>query len=194
MIQKKYKTFWRRLTAGLIDGLLFTPFSYIDKWIWNSSDTVSSVVLSGWFILYSLSYVGYSILMHGFYGQTIGKMLAGVKVLDVSENKLTMRQAVLRDCVPLVLIVFDLIVDLPNVFHKVNPYTKKTLHEMLEIHTVTVLSSLLWFMAEVITMLTNKKRRAIHDIIAGSVVLNIGRSRRMVKRDMLPLWEGEEKG
>ena len=31
--------------------------------------------------------------------------------------------------------------------------------------------SLLWFLLELITMLTNKKRRAIHDYIAGSVVI-----------------------
>jgi len=38
--------------------------------------------------------------------------------------------------------------------------------------TYWLLSSLpmLWFLAEVLTMLTNKKRRALHDFIAGTVV------------------------
>ena len=30
---------------------------------------------------------------------------------------------------------------------------------------------MLWFFAEVITMLTNQKRRALHDFIAGTVVI-----------------------
>ena len=29
----------------------------------------------------------------------------------------------------------------------------------------------LWFLAEVVTMLTNEKRRALHDYIAGTVVV-----------------------
>jgi len=31
----------------------------------------------------------------------------------------------------------------------------------------------IWFLAEAISMLTNKKRRAIHDYIAGTVVVRI---------------------
>jgi uncharacterized RDD family membrane protein YckC len=31
----------------------------------------------------------------------------------------------------------------------------------------------LWFLAEVVTMLTNEKRRALHDWIAGSVVVRV---------------------
>jgi uncharacterized RDD family membrane protein YckC len=30
---------------------------------------------------------------------------------------------------------------------------------------------LCWFLAEVITMLTNEKRRALHDFLAGTVVI-----------------------
>jgi uncharacterized RDD family membrane protein YckC len=32
--------------------------------------------------------------------------------------------------------------------------------------------SLGWFITEVVTMLTNKKRRALHDFIANTVVIN----------------------
>jgi uncharacterized RDD family membrane protein YckC len=31
--------------------------------------------------------------------------------------------------------------------------------------------SIAWFLLEIVTMLTNEKRRALHDMIAGSVVI-----------------------
>jgi hypothetical protein len=40
--------------------------------------------------------------MHGFFGQTVGKMLTRVKVVDLAETALPMRQAVLRDSAGLV--------------------------------------------------------------------------------------------
>jgi uncharacterized RDD family membrane protein YckC len=38
-------------------------------------------------------------------------------------------------------------------------------------------SQLLWFMAEILTMLSNRKRRAIHDFLAGTVVVRLRRRR-----------------
>src|SRR5207248_6148916 len=103
-VPPKYRTFWPRFWAGWIDGLIFLPLYFIDSWI--QSATTETAVLAFWFIVYTFSSDAYSVLMHAKWGQTIGKMLTGVKVLDVSEAKLSFRQALLRD---IVLIVFSLI-------------------------------------------------------------------------------------
>jgi uncharacterized RDD family membrane protein YckC len=39
-------------------------------------------------------------------------------------------------------------------------------------------TGMLWFWAEIITMLTNRKRRSVHDFIAGSVVIRIPKQSR----------------
>src|SRR5687767_12129284 len=54
--------------------------------------------------------------------KTLGKKLTGVKVYDVSGQRFTMRQAVLRDSVLLSLALFTITVDLPGVLSGRNPY------------------------------------------------------------------------
>jgi uncharacterized RDD family membrane protein YckC len=91
----KYSTGGRRFVAGLIDGIVLLPIGLIDNWVLNSSHPLIAIWL---LISYSAGWV-YSVMMHGPYGQTIGKMVCGIKVLDISEHPITMRQAFLRDSV-----------------------------------------------------------------------------------------------
>lgn len=110
----------------------------------------------------------YSIWMHGRFGQTLGKMACKVVVLDVSERPLTMKQAVLRDILSVVLLPVCLLLEIPRILHGVDIYS---------VEQTSVADSVVhyawqgWFWIEVVTMLTNKKRRALHDFIAGSVVV-----------------------
>ncbi|MFC1694337.1 RDD family protein [Candidatus Latescibacterota bacterium] len=101
MIQYRYDTFSDRFFAGLIDGLLFIPIPFVDKFIVSAFG--ESLIIASWLTLSSFLYLFYSILMHGLWGQTVGKMRMYVRVLDVSETRLNMKQAVLRDIVPVVL-------------------------------------------------------------------------------------------
>ena len=81
MIETKYKTFWPRFWAGWIDLLVFIPIAVINHFIWKSYDQLPIVVVTLWYLVHSLSGYAYSILMHGKYGQTLGKMATHVKVL-----------------------------------------------------------------------------------------------------------------
>ena len=100
--------------------------------------------------------------------QTLGKMACKVIVLDVSEQPLSMKQAVLRDILDVVLLPIGLAIDIPQIIHGTDIYspTAATI-----IDQVMLYSTMGWFAIEVITMLTNQKRRALHDFIAGSVVI-----------------------
>ena len=108
MIEHKYNTFWPRVGAAIVDGLVFLPISLFDEWVWSISESIPIVLLFIWFIIGRFIFITYSVLMHGYFGQTLGKMAAKVKVVDISENKLTMRQAVLRDIVPIILVVISI--------------------------------------------------------------------------------------
>jgi len=140
----------------------------VDKAIWDNVTAVA--VLVPWVVLFSVSFTAYSIVLHGMYGQTLGKRIVGVKVLDVSETRLSMRQAVLRDCVPLLLTLVGLVTDLPVVAGGGNPYDKAHLEAA---DLVLVFGVNIWFALELVTMLSNDKRRAVHDFIAGSVVVRV---------------------
>mgnify|MGYP006172556075 FL=1 len=168
-VARKYRTFWPRFWAGLIDGLVFLPLAWVDSAVWANIDATPLLVL--WFVFYSLVGVAYTIVLHGLYGQTIGKRLTGVRVLNVSEARLSMRQALLRDTVLLVLLGWALVIDLPTVFSGKNPYAEGA--TITTAHWISLYAMLAWFALELITMLTNDKRRAVHDFIAKSVVVRV---------------------
>jgi len=170
----KYRTFWRRFWAGWIDSFIIHPIEWINPWVFAYIGAVPLLLL--WYVLYSFAFVAYSVFMHARYGQTIGKMVCGVVVRDLSEAPLSVRQAALRDIVPLVLLPISLAVDLPDLLQGLNPSRQERFTSGPPHWLTLVLGSifLLWSAAEVITMLTNKKRRAVHDLIAGSVVIRKG--------------------
>jgi uncharacterized RDD family membrane protein YckC len=95
-----------------------------------------------------------------------------VKVMDVSEERIpSLRQAFLRDVGYIALNASSIVYFIYIVVaHRYITGTEQVngLPGM-----VLVFASLGWFLLEVITMLTNSKRRAIHDLIAKTVVLKV---------------------
>ena len=166
----KYKTFGARFWAGVIDGLVFLPISLFDSYL--SSPTRGPVILISWAIVSYSVYWLYSVLLHARYGQTLGKKAMHVKVMDLSEERIpSLGQAFLREIGYIALNSFALVYFIYIVVaHK---YVKGT--EQLDSVAGIVLQSagLGWFLLEVITMFTNSKRRAIHDLIAKTVVLKV---------------------
>jgi len=169
MVEEKYNTFWPRFCAFIIDGIVFIPVYELSKFIWSHHSGYSTVTLALWHVLFSLSFLAYSILLHGKYGQTVGKMATGVKVVDYSETPLRMSQAVRRDIVPLIIVLVSLAVQVPQILKGVNLFNPTRLFDSTDMIFVSVQTG--WIIAELLTMLTNSNRRAIHDFIAGSVVL-----------------------
>lgn len=168
--RRRYRTFWRRFAAGLVDGIIFFPLYWLDRWIWEAAP---AALLVPWHAAHSASFVLYSVLLHGCFGQTAGKWLMRVKVYDVSGARLSMRQAVLRDIVYIALVVYGLAIELPLVAQGGDPYDPE--REPGLAMWISVYASVAWFALEIVTMLSNRKRRAVHDFIAGSVVMRVDR-------------------
>jgi uncharacterized RDD family membrane protein YckC len=166
MIEHKYSTFWPRYWAGFVDELILMPIGWFYSFTFSHSESVSLRMLA--YILNSGTYLVYSIWMHGKYGQTLGKMVCKVMVLDVSEQPLRMRQAVLRDIFGLVFFAVGLLIDIPMIAKGIDVTAA---NEWTLLEWILSYSALGWFFVEIVTMLTNKKRRSLHDFIAGSVVV-----------------------
>lgn len=161
----KYETAQRRFCAGFIDGMLFMPLGWVDAWVFLG-DRPASLVVAWMLLSYPLFWL-YSVLMHGFYGQTLGKRAAGVKVLDVSEATMTVRQAFLRDSIFIAINTAALVASV----YIVASGMPKDSGLFYATNLALGLATLLWFLAEILTCLTNPKRRAVHDFIAGTVVV-----------------------
>lgn len=163
---EKYHTFLRRFFASFIDGLIFLPIGIIDHIMWQNPNSLSVLII--WYLFYRTSFIAYSVVSHGIFGKTIGKKICKVTVLDVSERKLPFIKAVLRDLFPIIVLFLSLPFELVSVWEGVNPFTKQ---EYSILDWIAMSSFYIWFVVEIVTMLSNKKRRALHDYIAGSVVI-----------------------
>ena len=168
----KYQTFWKRYLASFIDSLFFLPFPLLTNYYERSTNTTAFLLFT---ILHVLLFTMYVVIGHGRYGQTLGKYLMGIKVFDVNEQKIIgYRRAFLRECVwffaQMAGIVY-LIVDTSKSVETM------AIHETYYKSIVGLITST-WFILEVVTMMFNNKRRALHDFIAGSVVVNISELKR----------------
>ena len=163
----RYNTFWPRFWGGLVDGILFLPMAFIDSRLLDPARPAA--VILGWAAVSCSAFWLYSVCMHARYGQTLGKMATGVKVLDVSEDGTpSLRQAFLRDIGSVVIssLAYLYLVQLVvNGRYAEGAQVNETPGMILSI------AALAWFALEILTMLTNPKRRALHDFIAGTVVI-----------------------
>jgi uncharacterized RDD family membrane protein YckC len=160
-----YKTALRRFFAIFIDGLVFVLPMYFDS-IFTTPETPAFVAIFGLSLSYSLSHC-YSIILHTYFGQTVGKMIMKVRVFDVNGNPLTLKRAFLRDFPILILNVGFL----ANEIHQILTTGIDENFRGNYFSLTLLLIGLLWIFAEIIVMFSNEKRRAIHDYIAGTVVV-----------------------
>jgi uncharacterized RDD family membrane protein YckC len=168
-----YRTAWRRFWAGLIDGFVLQPLIWLNGWIWSAFHT--PLLLVPWFVCCAMSFVAYSVLLHWRWGQTLGKRATGVRVHSLSGGPLSLRQAAMRDIVPLIATIVVVLVGLPEVAHGKSPYPDATagFAGLGTFDRVRLWSMGAWWILEVVTMLFNSKRRALHDFIAGTVVTRV---------------------
>ena len=165
MIEREYQTFRLRFLAGIVDAIVFSPIIIVLYWVIEQQ--FSAITNLIFWVFFSLSYYVYSVLMHGLFGQTLGKMLLKVKVFSSAGEELGIRRALLRDSVIITSSVALLIIETPDILMGVSLEEAGTNSEA---YLLLTYADLIWFLAEFSTMLTNKRRRAVHDYIAGSVV------------------------
>ncbi|MGJ8638823.1 MAG: RDD family protein [Opitutaceae bacterium] len=172
----KYSTFWPRLWAPSIDQLILWPIStLLPIWLVNflESDPLQASLIIGSATLF---YFLYSIVMHTLYGATIGKKVCKVRIVDAkNERPLKLRHALLRDVIPMLFICGFMITGALTIDSSDTPL-------MFWVSMVY----LVWLLLEVVTMLFNERRRSLHDLIAGTIVVrsDLWETERARRREM----------
>jgi uncharacterized RDD family membrane protein YckC len=173
LIEEKYKTFWLRIFAAVIDMVVLIPIGLVSYWVWRQTSDVPRDLQIAWYAFSTLSWYLYEIVLLGKYGQTIGRMLVKVKVMERTETStITYWQAIKRNSVP----VLAILAVMPYQLYLISNGSFYMQHVKPEYDPYTMALSYFlwaWLLAEYITMLFSQKRRAIHDLIAGSVVIRI---------------------
>ena len=156
-------TFWPRFYAPSVYAVVLWPMTGILPMLITYFSDMSEEQRSTVYSITAVLIPIYSIVMHGSFGATVGKMVCKVVVLDSkTKNRIGYKQAFLRDSVPIVLTIMW-VVWASRLEKTESPV------ESWGSYAVPIIYAG-WFVVETVTMLTNRKRRAIHDFIAGSVV------------------------
>lgn len=163
---QQYKTFWRRTFAIFLDGVAIAPIFWIDQILWNGNP--SNITLLIWEPISTALLTFYSVGFVYLLGQTPGKIATGVIILSNDGNKLSLKQAILREIVPIIIAFITLFIAEINLFNGQLLNRGLGHSHLLMWFGATVL---IWVFLELVTMLTNSKRRAIHDFIAGTIVI-----------------------
>ena len=160
----RYGTAWLRFCALVVDGVIVGGPSWLAQRLgahWSAPAMLALMV--------AIAVAGhaYVILLHGWHGQTVGKRLLRVKVLDAGGGPLSMRQSVLRDLPWLLFAAASFVQGAVAMARGVNPFVGQPSAGWLDALLLA------WVVAEVATMLLSERRRALHDFIARSVVVRL---------------------
>jgi uncharacterized RDD family membrane protein YckC len=172
-----YATFWQRFAAMWVDGFILLPFMLLFGWLEAESKSLAYLIpLPRWVL-----FAGYHIFCHGRFGQTVGKYTMGIRLVQTDGKSITWYQAWLRSSVDLIfglLAICSHVIALSRI--EETAYQTMSWNEQMKaiIDGAPVwlswvgTASQIWIWSEVIVMLFNKKRRALHDFIAGTVVIS----------------------
>jgi uncharacterized RDD family membrane protein YckC len=161
--------FGSRFMAVIIDGLVLFPFALLlGKFIqWPSPIPVLGAVL------YGLMFPVYHIVLLALFGQTLGKKVVGLRVELIDGELIKWRQAILRHvvdlCFALILVAGWISVLADHQFQTVRYYTLLKPKLPFFIWAGNVWTAWIW--SELLIMLLNRRRRALHDFIAGTWVV-----------------------
>ena len=185
-----YSAIWRRFLGFFIDGLLFTPLLFG----FNRAMHTSPRLFAVFYIPFSIINVGYWVVCHAVWGKTVGMHCMGIRLSKLDGNRITWGQALLRQSVWMSLSILACIALVPV-------YLTVPLEgyaEMAKLERAKLLRSMwpdwyslvfpfqqAWMVSTSVAMLLNKKRRALHDFIAGTIVIQKKPTRRQLKREDL---------
>jgi uncharacterized RDD family membrane protein YckC len=172
----RYAGFWVRLGANLVDLLILMPFIFLYYYLKSISWQIAVIFQTPFFLSFSL----YNIYFLGRWGQTLGKMALRIKVTCLDGSPIGFRRAVLRHAVDLffgVLLQISGMMALLSVSETAVEMSgwremNKFLYDATPVwgfwasHAESG-----WYFSEMVVLLFNKKKRAIHDFIAGTLVI-----------------------
>ena len=170
-----YPDYKVRFGAALLDFLIVAPFFLLILYLNSLSKemyyftTIPSLAFSFWYHIYLLKR----------YGATPGKLISGICVVKTNGQYPEWKEAFLR-AVSLSFIILGIIISLVALSKADAGYYEdlgwRQQREYLQtlspgLFKVNTWLSTLFFWSDVIVVFGNRKKRALHDIIAGTVVV-----------------------
>mgnify|MGYP005991915087 CR=1 FL=1 len=171
-----YANVWQRLIANAIDGmiilvlmLIISSLAYIDFSIAFAAVLVSYL---------GLWYYGY--YFHSRFGATLGKHIVGIIVVDNDLNRFTESKAFKRSIIDMTFAALGAGLGLTalfamdyNHFSSLPFFAREEYLEGFKLPIASICATAYgyWLLSECIVMQTNKQRKGLQDMIAGTKVI-----------------------
>jgi uncharacterized RDD family membrane protein YckC len=167
-----FAKFWTRFGAYLLDGLItiiiILPVTYFNVIQWKVP----------WiFILTSLITIVYKPFMEYKYGATLGKMAVGIQVVGNQFQKVTLKEVLRRVSFYLVPNIIQQILTLNvyfsnqlNSIRHYKDYSEFIVSTNPALYILNIIVIVL-LVADTITFFSNDQNRSLHDIYAGTYVI-----------------------
>lgn len=192
---RRYHTFWERFVASLIDGFLYFPVTLPATIAIGYAPVPIAIAACLFTAPLTLVYTSYC---HGRWGKTLGKHLAGVTVRRAEDDgPIGYGRAIRRDAPVIVFAIAGAVITISLIVGddrdgfrmfdtyqdafdraQTHPDEEPSISDSFEGYGALsgwqwALAGLqwAWFVAEFSTMLLSDRRRAIHDLIGGTVVV-----------------------
>lgn len=171
-----YAGFWARLGSILLDALFILPFGLLILAL-NSADKNMYLLTA---VMQLLFVLWYHVYLPKKYGGTPGKLIVGIKIIRIDGQPIEWSEAVLRQIVSLGFMSFYIFFSIISVAHADGEYYQslnwgeqaRYINAFSpEIFILVKTLENIWVYGELIVLLTNKRKRAIHDYIARTVVI-----------------------
>jgi uncharacterized RDD family membrane protein YckC len=173
---RTFRTGWRRLVAISIDllvvaGMEFLLLAALRIHLPHVKDLLVSRVA----VLDAVVGFAYPIVLHRLFGQTFGKWLTKVRLVALDLGPITWIQAVFRELPWMVLVMLRSA--MPSILlRRYGPDDWAARWMLWQLALVAA-----WITVDLIAMLSSSRRRALHDLLARTVVVRVGKDRRVAK-------------
>jgi uncharacterized RDD family membrane protein YckC len=165
----KYNTTGARIAAAIVDYIVFIPLSFLDEYLFAEFSGKTSLLILWTIVSLSLFQI-YSIIMHGQYGQTLGKKAMSIKIVTYPvELPISYKHAFIRDLPYTILIFLNILLSVLLILYPELIFNSS----LMSIVGILGFAGIFWILLEIVTMLFNDKKRAIHDIIAKTIVIKV---------------------
>ncbi|GEP51917.1 hypothetical protein FNO01nite_25890 [Flavobacterium noncentrifugens] len=171
-----YAGFLSRFASLLLDGLIMLPFIFFVLYINGLSINMFFYTI----IPNLLIGIWYNIYLPKKYGGTPGKLIMGINIIKINGKSLGWKEAILRHLVMFILTIGSIIVTIiciskadETVYTSLG-WLKRSQYLMSLAPTTFLIYTWMtniWTYSEFIVLLTNDRKRAIHDFIAGTVIV-----------------------
>jgi uncharacterized RDD family membrane protein YckC len=157
MKEIEYVGFWKRVLAFLLDAIIFSPIVFLymryDRYFLENR-LVFPV------LLYLILPCFFQVFLNVKYGGTPGKLIVGIRIVDCDGHYISLMQSIYRVSPQIIASILSIVGDF-----FISGEQIKRIITLIE-------GAITWFyFIDVLVIVFNKKRRAIHDYIASTYVV-----------------------